>query len=276
MDIITAIILGIVQGLTEFLPVSSSGHLVIFQTLITPVKESFELLFDITVHLGTLFAVVVYFFKDIRQMMISFVSPLFKPGSVPTAFKGDVYFRISVYILMSTFVTGVIGVLFKDQVEALFTDPHRVALCLIATGFILFISERMHKKSFSLEQFGWKDAVILGLVQAVALMPGISRSGITIAAALILGYAQKEAARYSFLLAVPAIAGAFVLQMMDALHAGFNPDWFMPLLVGLISAAVSGILAIKLILLVLRNKKLYVFSIYCWVIAIVLLVVLNG
>ncbi len=277
MDILTAIVLGIVQGLTEFLPVSSSGHLVIFQKLIMPLQDtSYELLFDITVHFGTLIAVVMYFFSDIKQIIRSFIKPICKPATIPAVFAGDVYFRIAIYLLVSTSITGVIGVLFRERIESFFDNPSLVAVCLIFTGALLVVSERLTPQSKTLDSFHLPDALLLGLFQSFALLPGISRSGMTIAVALMLGFIQKDAARYSFLLAVPAIVGAFVLAMADLLRTGIESTWILPLMVGLVSAAISGVLAIKLILLVLRNRKLYVFSIYCWILAGTLLIILHS
>ncbi|MDX9702961.1 MAG: undecaprenyl-diphosphate phosphatase [Candidatus Auribacterota bacterium] len=276
MDILRALVLGIVQGLTEFLPVSSSGHLVIFQQLILPFDDSsYELLFGVTVHFGTLLAVVMFFFNDIKRLFISFFSKLRNPSAIPEAFQSDMYFRISIYILVSTLITGVVGLYFKDRVESFFSSPSLVAGCLIITGILLIIAERFTKQSKTLDSFRLKDALLLGIFQSIALLPGISRSGMTISVAIMLGFIQKDAARYSFLLAVPVICGAFLLEIIYCITFGFSVTWVAPLSVGLVSAAVSGVIAIKLILLVLRKKKLYVFSIYCWALAGLLLLLLN-
>ena len=267
MSNLTALILGLIQGLTEFLPVSSSGHLVLFQSFFSDIDTSFTLIFDITVHLGTLVAVLIYFFDDVKMLFVSVIKNLLNYRHIKTSFKNDVYFRLTVYIIISTFVTGVLGILFKDKIEGLFHNTFNVALCLVVTGIILFISERIQKDTKLLDSFGLKDALLIGLFQSLALMPGISRSGTTIACALVLGFKQDASAKYSFLLAVPAIAGAFVLQLIDIGQTGFEMVWLSPLILGFIISAVSGIFAIKLIMLFLHKKKLFVFSLYCWAVA---------
>jgi len=267
MSNLTALILGLIQGLTEFLPVSSSGHLVLFQTLFSDIDASFTLIFDITVHMGTLVAVLFYFFDDVKKLFSGFMKNIINYRHLRLSFKNDVQFRLSIYLLISTFVTGVIGIFFKDKIEGLFHNTFNVAVCLIFTGIILFISERIQKDNKKLDSFGLRDALLIGLFQSLALMPGISRSGTTIACALVLGFKQDESAKYSFLLAVPAIAGAFILQVIDIGQTGFETVWMSPLVLGFIISAVSGVFAIKLIMLFLHKKKLFVFSIYCWAVA---------
>ena len=267
MSNLTAVVLGLIQGLTEFLPVSSSGHLVLFQSLFADIDASFTLIFDITVHLGTLVAVLFYFFEDVRLLFIGFIKNIVNYRHLKLSFKNDVQFRLSIYILVSTVITGVIGVFFKDKIEGLFHNTFNVAVCLVVTGIILFISERIQKDNKMLDSFGLRDALLIGLFQSLALMPGISRSGTTIACALVLGFKQDVSAKYSFLLAVPAIAGAFVLQIIDIGQTGFEISWLFPLVLGFVISAVSGIFAIKLIMIFLHKKKLFIFSLYCWAVA---------
>ncbi len=268
MTELSALILGIIQGLTEFLPVSSSGHLVIFQQFFN-VEKDLQMFFDITVHLGTLMAIIICFLPDVKNLTYVFIKKGFKFLSWKESFKNEFDFKLIVYILISTFITGCLGILFKDHIEIMFDKPKIVGINLIFTGLILYISERISKRSNNkdLTLFTIKDAFILGLIQSIALMPGISRSGITIACALVLGFIQKDAAKYSFLLAIPAIAGAFILELKDIIANGFNNDWIFPLLTGFITSSLAGILAIKLILFVLKERKLFIFSIYCWVLS---------
>jgi len=268
MSILGALILGIIQGLTEFLPVSSSGHLVIFQRFLT-VDKPLQMFFDVTVHLGTLLAIIIFFFKDVKNLSLIFLRNLIMPFRWKQAFLSEPGFRLIVFLFTSTMITGVVGVCFKNRLEIMFDKPEFVAVNLIFTGLILLVSERISIKSGNkvLEKLTFKCALIIGAVQSVALMPGISRSGITIAGALMLGFVQKDAARYSFLLAIPAIAGAFLLELKDIIESGFNSQWLLPVAVGFVCSAIAGVAAIKLILLVLKEKKLFLFAIYCWILS---------
>lgn len=275
MSIIHAILLGIIQGLTEFLPISSSGHLVIFQRLMQ-FDKSFEILFDVTVHVGTLGAVVIYYYRDLYNVFGATLSRVFRPAQWKEAYKADVHFRIGIFLLISTFATGVIGLLIKDYVEMFLDVPRYVGIALFFTGLILLIAEFSKQKGKALEAFTLRDAFVIGCIQAIALTPGISRSGITISCAIILGFSRLESARYSFLLAVPAIIAGFVFEFTESISNGFDPSWITPLCVGWISALISGILAIKLILLVLKENRLHWFAFYCWIVGIIVFFFLDG
>ncbi|MEW6536290.1 MAG: undecaprenyl-diphosphate phosphatase [Candidatus Auribacterota bacterium] len=268
MTLISAIILGIVQGLTEFLPISSSGHLVLLQEIIH-IDKPLEILFDVTVHLGTLVAVVLYYFADIRHMITTFLTHSYKPQTWGDAYKNNLFFKLCVLIILSTFITGVIGLSIKDFIEELFLDnPRLVAVALCCTACILLSAELIRKRSKALSSMIWLDALIIGVAQAIALTPGISRSGMTIACAVWLGFTRLESARYSFLLAIPAILAGFTFQVHESISMGFNSEWFLPLITGWISAVIAGIVAIKLILLILKDNRLHWFSLYCVAVAI--------
>ncbi|MCB1195360.1 undecaprenyl-diphosphate phosphatase [bacterium] len=270
MELWVAVILGIVQGLTEFLPISSSAHLAILQKIF-PVQDNLEMFFDLTIHMGTLFAVTVFYFEDIRKIAHSI---MIRPSGWNKAFETDFNFRLAYYIMLSTLFTGVAGLLFRDLVEQAFRNVHLVAYALMCTGLLLLIVERKSKKSRHFDAFSWRDALIIGVFQTWALFPGISRSGTTIACAMMLGFAKSDSARYSFLLSIPAIIGAFSLQLLEMLNMGIELAWLKPLAVGFICSLFFGYLAIKLILLVLRGNKLFCFSIYCWVLSLIVLLFL--
>ncbi len=220
MDITNIIIgtfIGIVQGLTEFLPVSSSAHLVFMHEL---TGFAPNLAFDTILHMGSLVAVVVYFWNDIVQMVRSFFSSLmdiprrqFKKGIREDQFK-----KLAWFILIGTIPAGLAGVFFKDFFESLFSDITAVAFFLIITGFLLWGSERISKRTENksgLKEMTVKNSLIMGTAQAFAIAPGISRSGATISAGLFLGMERELAARFSFLLSIPAILGAALVQVKD-------------------------------------------------------------
>jgi undecaprenyl-diphosphatase len=253
-----AIILGLVQGLTEFLPISSSGHLVIGQHLLNFTGPN--LAFDITLHLGTLLAVIVYFREDIAKIFLSL-----KAQADPA------WRRVGLLVLLGTLPTGLVGLLFKDPLERMFASVSLVAFMLAVTGILLFLSDRMKRTDRPLFAINARDALLIGLVQGLAIIPGISRSGSTIATGLFLKLNADGAARFSFLLSIPAILGAVALEGKEIFrHASDGSG--ASFLFGFCAAAISGWLAIKILMTVLKKKRLYFFSIYCWILALVVLV----
>lgn len=215
MNIIQGIIIGIVQGLTEFLPVSSSAHLVFVQNLLG-VEAS--LAFDTFLHLGSLLAVLWFFRGDIIQMLKSWwlsigdiLQHRFRQGLID-----DPYKRLAWYVILATIPVGIVGVLFNDAVESLFAGALYVpAFFLFVTGTILYLSQRMNSGEINFKNIGPKESLVMGLGQACAVLPGLSRSGTTIAAGLVMGLDKEFAAKFSFILSIPAILGAFLLQLKD-------------------------------------------------------------
>ena len=265
MDIIQAIILGIVQGLTEFLPVSSSAHLVFVPEIL---KVQSSLVFDTILHVGSLVAVIIYFWKDIIHMLKSFFSSLmdiprrqFREG-----IKEDKFKKLAWFVIIGTIPAGLAGVLFKDTFEALFNDVFIVGFFLIITGFLLWGSEMMSRRvnnKTSLKEMSLKNSILIGIAQAFAIAPGISRSGATISAGLFLGIERELAARYSFLLSIPAILGAALVQAKDI--SGLDMSTSI-LIAGFIAAAITGYIAIKIVLKLIQEKNLLIFAYYCWII----------
>ncbi|WP_407414509.1 undecaprenyl-diphosphate phosphatase [Methanobrevibacter sp.] len=270
MDILQAILIGIVQGLTEFLPVSSSAHLVFAQKLLG-VESS--LAFDVFLHLGTLIAVLWFFRYDIIKMLKSWWLSIgdILQGRFKEGFRQDPYKRLAWYVILATIPVGIAGVLFEDAVDSLFAGALYVpAFFLFVTGTILYLSQRMSSGNINLNNISAKESFFMGLGQACALLPGLSRSGTTIAAGLTIGLEKEFAAKFSFILSIPAIFGAFVFKLKD-IGSAMDTN-FLPIFLGFIVSIIAGYLAIKWMLDLIQNRNLDVFSYYCWVISIIVFV----
>ena len=248
-ELLKALILGTVQGLTEFLPVSSTGHLLLGRKLLGLSEAG--LFLDTMLHLGTLLAVVAVFWKDIVDMMK-------RPFS-----------RLSLLIIVGTIPTAIIGLAFEDFFEDISKTGVTVGWEFLATGVILWVADNMKKKGTkNIEQVSFKDALIVGTLQGAAILPAISRSGLTIAGALFRGIDKQAAARFSFLLSLPAILGAVVLQSAKLAGGQAESIGAIPLLVGTLAAAVSGYVAVKWMLAILQRGSLKIFSVYVWILGI--------
>ena len=244
-----ALLLGIVQGLSEFLPVSSSGHLVLGQALLG--VQPGDLVFEVIVHFGTLLAVLTALWGRIRGLATGCVR------------RDPASWRMVVLLLVGTIPAGAIGFFFEDYLALAFQSPAAAAGCLVATGIVLWSTRFVTGRR---GEIGFGDALLIGLAQALAILPGISRSGMTICAGLWRGVDGREAASFSFLLSIPVILGATALKAA-ALIAD-PPDWNVvaPLLIGLVAAFVSGAVAIRWLFALLRGGRLDRFSYYCWAI----------
>ncbi len=273
MDIIQAIIMGAVQGLTEFLPVSSSAHLVIAPELLGT-KSS--LAFDTLLHVGTLVAVIGYFWKDIISMIKAFVSSLMDifRGNFKEGVKEDSFKRLAWLVVVGTIPAGLMGVLLKSEFESLFSSVAIVGFFLLITGVILWSAEwiskrNSDKKGKEIKEVSFKNSLVIGLFQGFAIAPGISRSGSTIAAGLFSGLERKLAARYSFLLSIPAIMGAALVQAKDI--AGFDANLEVAI-AGFISAAIFSYLAVKFMMGYIQKHSLVIFAYYCWIVGALTLI----
>ena len=245
MNYFQALVLGVVQGLTEFLPVSSSAHLVLIQSLFPSFYQP-GVLFDVILHLGTLFAILFYFRKDFFKLSFSYLK----------------------FIVIATIPAVAVGFLFSDQIELLFKNIRLVGVALILSAIFNFISDKKQKASSLLNN---KKSFIIGVFQALAITPGVSRSGSTIFAGVVSGLDRKEAARFSFLLSVPAVLGANVLQI---LKYGFDSQInFGVYSLGFLASFVSGFLAISLALKFLLSRNFKVFAFYCLILAVICFVV---
>ena len=272
MTFVQALVLGIVQGLTEFLPISSSGHLVLVQHLFG--LHEAELSFDVSVHVGTLAAVILYFRRDILDIL----------GGLMRAFRGKLtnratsdadrpQVRLAGLILLGSVPTAAIGLALHSVAERLFASPLIVGAMLLLTGGILFATRPgRHPRTDAgrpLEGLTIKDALVIGVTQGLAVMPGISRSGSTIAVGILTGIRHETAARFSFLLSIPAVAGAALLVLKDALKQG---DIHLPsCLIGGFAAMLVGYAALALLVFLVQKGRLYLFAPYCWIIGCVAL-----
>ncbi|MBU0629751.1 MAG: undecaprenyl-diphosphate phosphatase [Candidatus Margulisbacteria bacterium] len=248
------LLLGILQGITEFLPVSSSGHLVIVQSLLG-VGENVA--FDTVLHLATALALIIYFWYDLWSLL-----------------KKENW-RLLGLLLLATAITGVIGFAGKDFFESLFSSVQAVGFFLLATGIFIMLGEWFGRGRRKLSGMTWRDAVFIGLAQGVAILPGISRSGTTISASLGRDFEREAAARFSFLLAIPAILGAGLLQSKAIIKAGEIGIGFGPLLIGFLAAFVSGLLAIRFFMELVRRTSIRAFAYYCFAVGIAVMFFLR-
>lgn len=257
MGILEAIILGIIQGLSEFLPVSSSGHLLLGQHLLETDTEG-SVLFIINVHAATALSTIVVYRNELAKIFMDLLT-----------FKWNDSYNFSLFIILSMIPAALVGFTMEDYIDGFMTDPSNsfaqlvlVGCALFLTSFILYISETLKVKTGILNF--WKSFVI-GIAQAIAIIPGISRSGSTIATSLLLGVTKKNAARFSFLMALPVILGAMLKKILD-LNSGatsISTDEGIGLIVGFIAAFVSGVLACTWMIKIVRKSKLKYFSMYC-------------
>ena len=267
MTFVQALLLGILQGATEFLPVSSSGHLVIFPHLLGWPEPG--LTFDTLLHLGTLAAVVFYFRRELWQLAVAVWDSL-RRRSLDTAEA-----RLAWFLVLATIPGALLGFLFEDQVEQLFGMPRTVAIFLLVTAALLALSELLSRRNRGLETLTWRDALLIGLAQAAAILPGLSRSGATIAAGLLLGYRREESTRFSFLLAIPIVLGGGLYQLLKLVMAGFSGVGSLAL-VGMLAAALVGYAAVSGLLALVRRHALWPFVAYCALLGVLVLTGILG
>jgi len=252
MDLIQIVILALIQGLTEFLPISSSAHLIL-----VPVLTGWEdqgLAFDVAVHLGTLSAVVFYFRRDLVKMGYDWFGSLNGRGMV-----GDA--RLAWGVLLGTIPVGIAGLLFKDVIEKDLRGAAVIAATTIIFGLLLWLVDYRGRKNRSEHQINWKDIAVIGIAQAIALIPGTSRSGITITAGLLMGLTREASARFSFLLSIPVIVLASGLELIELLGSQHAVDW-VTLVLGTLISAVSAYLVIHYFLVALNRIGMWPFVVY--------------
>ncbi|MHB8840977.1 MAG: undecaprenyl-diphosphate phosphatase, partial [Candidatus Aquicultor sp.] len=241
MNVIQAAILGVIQGLTEFLPISSSAHLVLFPLYMGwHVNPEANVTYDVIVHFGTLMAVLAFFYKDVSKLAGAFVKSL-----TERKIGDDPYRRMAWFLIIGTIPTGIVYVLIKKLLEDTLKTPSYVGIFLLITGVLLVASERIGRRAESANSLKTIDVVFIGFVQGLAILPGISRSGSTIAAGLFRGLTREEAARFSFLLSIPVIIAAALEKITEVASAGVNGGEIAILAAGFVTAAVTGYFAIK-------------------------------
>ena len=264
MHLLNAFLLGIVQGVAEFLPISSSGHLSIAQNLLNlGVEGTDDVFFDVLLHLGTLVAVFAAYWEDIRDMILEFfrmigdVAHGTVPRSVPPAR------RLILLIIVGTLPLFVI-LPFRRMVEALYSNTFFVGGALLATGLLLFACDRIRKGRKTAKSATLLDVLVVGAGQAIATCPGISRSGMTISMGCFRGMERRFAVRFAFLLSIPAVLGANILQIGDVVETGIDVKLLPAYLLGVAAAAVSGYLSIRLVRMVASQGRFGIFAYYCW------------
>jgi undecaprenyl-diphosphatase len=259
LSLFQALVLGIVQGLTEYLPVSSSAHLVLVPwALGWEFDPDTAFAFDVLVQMGTLVAVIAFFRNDLVHMLRAVLQALVHRGAIQ-----DPYVRLAGLIVLGTIPAVIAGVALKDTVEAAFGSPLATSGFLLVTAALLLAAERIGKRLRSLDTATWKDAVWIGLAQALALFPGLSRSGATISAGLLRGFDRPGSARFSFLLSIPVMIGAGVLTLGDLAALPGAAALVPAVLVGFVSAAIVGYASIRWLLGFVTRHSLAVFSAYC-------------
>lgn len=252
MDLVKSIILGIVQGFTEFLPVSSSGHLLVLRKWFGLAEAG--LFLDTMLHFGTLIALVIIFWRDIWKMICNPLS------------------KMTLLVIAATLPTAAIGIIFRNIFEELAVSGRTVGWEFLATGLVLWVADMVKDRGTKdLEEIGYKDALFVGVLQGVAILPAISRSGLTIAGSFFRGINRAAAARFSFLVSIPAIMGAVVLQGKDLFDGKAEAVGMAPMIWGTLAAAVTGYIAVKWMLKIIRQGSLRVFSIYVWILGCMVL-----
>jgi undecaprenyl-diphosphatase len=241
MEIIQSIILGIVQGLTEFLPISSSAHLVLIPWLLR--WQDLGLTFDMALHLGTLFALIIYFWTDWLEIIRKWREPLLW------------------LILVACIPAGIFGFKYEQYFETIFRDPRLIALFMIVFAGVLWLADVYGKKKRELGSLNLLDAIVIGLLQVLALMPGVSRSGVTVVGGLFMGFSRRSAARFSFLLSAPVIAGASVFKMRHIIAHGLPGTEAQAFVLGVLASAIVGALTIKFLMQYLEK---HTFRVFVW------------
>ncbi len=283
MDLIKSIIMGLVQGIAEFLPISSSGHLAIMKHILH-IETDTGLLFDVLLHLGTLIAIFIAFWKDIQELIIEgfkIIGDFFvNTGRLLTRliskrqveYKNIIstpYRRFVILVLISSIPTGIMGFVFGDAIELAADTLLVPGLCLLLTGILLMIADRTKTGKKNEGTTSFKDAGLLGLAQGFAILPGLSRSGTTITAGLLLGLDRSFAVKYSFIMSIPAVLGAALKEALDFSMDMVTQNELINYVVGTIIAGVVGYISIKTMLVIVRGKKFKIFSIYCFILGFI-------
>lgn len=264
MKLYEAILLGVIQGLAEFLPISSSGHLSVFQHFFGMTADASDnLFFDVLLHLGTLAAVFVAYWGEIKAMILEFFT-MIGLRKLPRGQKPDRLSRRLIFFIILATLPLVLVLPVKDSVDGLYGNTFFIGFAFLLTGTLLFLSDRMTRGNKDLKSSTMVDVLLVGCAQAVAVVPGLSRSGSTVAAGLARGFSREFAVKFSFLLSIPAVLGANLLSLIDAIQVGI--DWsLMPMYIaGVLTAAVSGYLAIRLLKFITQRGSFGGFCYYCW------------
>lgn len=266
-DIAQSIILGVIQGITEFLPISSSGHLLVFhQFADSPLINN--LTFDVILHAGTLLALLIYFSKDVWNLIKGFIASIFKNN-----LRRDFNQRLSWFIIIASLPVGLVGYFAGDYIENNLRNIPLVIISLIVVGILFILVERLVKALRNLEVLNLGDSFFIGIAQVLALIPGVSRSGITMVAGMSKKIDRYSSARFAFLLAIPAIFGATLKKFLDFGLSNFNLELGVVYLVGFLTSFIVGLMALKFLMNFLRKYSLVGFAIYRFALAVILLII---
>lgn len=264
MDLFQAIFLGILQGITEFLPVSSSGHLVLARSLIGRDLEA-GITFEIVVHFGSFCSITLYYRKLIAEILHDLFKSITPKGLKEEIYKTNSNVKFSLFILISMIPAMIVGFTLQDRIEELFMNPFFVSCMLLITGTLLFLTRYIQNPQKDVNAF---RSLMMGIAQAFAIIPGISRSGSTISIGLFSGIKRDEVANFSFLMVLPVLAGAMLLTIMDLMEAGIETAAFIILLSGFLASFISGYVALSYLVRMLKQAKFYYFSYYCWAVGL--------
>ncbi len=266
MTYFQAVILGLVQGLAEFLPISSSGHLAILENFFG-IKENM-LFFAVMLHFGTLIAVFVVFWKDIWELLKELVLTIKDlVGRKGLRLDERPVRKLGVMIIVSCIPTAIIGVLFGDVFEGLYAKPIGVAIMFVCTGILLILAETFGGGNRNIENLNYRNSIFIGLVQGIAIIPGISRSGSTLFASLLCKLDREFAVKFVFLISIPTILGSLILELPDGIKEGVTGSDWGPVIVGVLVSFLSGLFAVKVMLKIVKDRKLKYFSYYLFVLA---------
>lgn len=267
MTYLQAVILGLVQGLAEFLPISSSGHLAILENFFG-IKEDSMLFFAVMLHFGTLLSVFVVFWKDIvelfKELILTIKDLIGKKG---LRLDERPIRKLGVMIIVSCIPTALIGFIFGDVFEGLYSKPIIIGVMFIITGLLLIAAETWGGGNRNINNLNYRNSIFIGIVQGLAIIPGISRSGSTLFASLLCKLDREFAVKFVFLISIPTILGSVILELPDGLKEGVSGQAWGPIIVGVLVAFLSGLFAVKVMLKVVSNKKLKYFSYYLFVLA---------
>ncbi|MDD3520805.1 MAG: undecaprenyl-diphosphate phosphatase [Actinomycetota bacterium] len=277
MDILKSAVLGIIQGLTEFFPVSSSGHLVIFPYFFK--WEQPSLFFAVILHLGTLLSLLIILYRDVINIIKSFFKGIFNKKYIK-----DENFKMALFIIIAIIPAALVGYFINDFIEDIFSKPVYAAFFLLITAAVLLIFEYIGKRNENRylsinnedKKINYFIALITGIGQAVAILPGISRSGLTISSARIFGIKREKAVKFSFLISIPVIFGSFIFELYDLLkekESIASDISIIPLIVGFIAAFLSGLFAIKFLMKISAKRNLNFFALYCVILALIFFII---
>ncbi|MGM0395538.1 MAG: undecaprenyl-diphosphate phosphatase [Bacillota bacterium] len=270
MNWIEAIVLGIFQGVAEFLPISSSGHLALLQYLFGITEGN--LFFTEMLHFGTLISIIIVYFEDVKKIILEFLILIGSLISKRKIHELTDHQKLGLLILAGSVPTAIIGLTFEDFFESLYTSLILIGIALMVTGLLLWFAEKKGSEHKDIQKMTFLDSIIIGTFQGMAIIPGISRSGSTIVAGLFRGLKKPLTTEYSFLLALPATFGAFLLGIIKVIRGGDGVIVNMPLIVGVILSTIVGVISIKALIKILNKNKLHYFSYYLWVVGTITII----